>query len=67
MLIVQNGCITDTTYSNVVFRKNGEFFTPSTSTAQAVAEECRSKDLPVLAGAAGHEAACWLTGTPAGH
>ncbi len=34
--------------------------------AQAVAEECRSKDLPVLAGAAGHEAACWLTGTPSG-
>ena len=29
-LIVQNGCITDTTYSNVVFRKNGEFFTPGT-------------------------------------
>lgn len=30
VLIVQNGCITDTTYSNVVFRKNGEFFTPDT-------------------------------------
>ena len=30
VLIVQNGCITDTTYSNVVFRKNGEFFTPHT-------------------------------------
>ncbi|OJV36724.1 MAG: hypothetical protein BGO33_04120 [Bacteroidia bacterium 43-41] len=29
-LIVQNGCITDTTYSNVVFRKNKEFFTPGT-------------------------------------
>lgn len=30
VLIVQNGCITDTTYSNAVFRKNGEFFTPHT-------------------------------------
>ena len=29
-LIAQNGCITDTTYSNVVFRKKGEFFTPGT-------------------------------------
>ncbi|MDO5522706.1 MAG: aminotransferase class IV [Bacteroidia bacterium] len=29
-LIVQNGCITDTTYSNVVFRRNNEFFTPDT-------------------------------------
>ena len=35
--------------------------------AQAVAEDCRSKDLPVLSDADGHEAACWLTGTPAGH
>ena len=30
ILIVQNGCITDTTYSNVVFRKNNAFFTPDT-------------------------------------
>lgn len=30
VLIVQNGCITDTTYSNVVFRKNNDFFTPNT-------------------------------------
>lgn len=30
VLIVQNGYITDTTYSNVVFQKNNEFFTPET-------------------------------------
>ncbi len=30
ILIVQNGCITDTTYSNVVFQKNNDFFTPET-------------------------------------
>lgn len=30
VLVVQNGCITDTTYSNVVFRRNNEFFTPET-------------------------------------
>lgn len=30
ILIVQNGCITDTTYSNVVFQKNNDFFTPDT-------------------------------------
>ena len=30
ILIVRNGCITDTTYSNVVFQKNKEFFTPDT-------------------------------------
>ncbi|MDO5664512.1 MAG: aminotransferase class IV [Bacteroidia bacterium] len=30
VLIIQNGCITDTTYSNVVFQKNNKFFTPKT-------------------------------------
>lgn len=28
ILIVQNGCITDTSYSNVVFKKGSELFTP---------------------------------------
>lgn len=28
ILIVKNDCITDTSFSNVVFRKNKEFFTP---------------------------------------
>ena len=30
VLIVCNGCITDTTYSNVVFRKGSQLFTPDT-------------------------------------
>ena len=30
ILIVRNGCITDTSYSNVVFRRESEFFTPDT-------------------------------------
>lgn len=30
ILITQNGCITDTSYSNVVFRKENIFFTPDT-------------------------------------
>lgn len=30
ILITQNGYITDTSYSNVVFRKNGQLFTPDT-------------------------------------
>lgn len=28
ILIVKNGCITDTSFSNVVFSKNDQFFTP---------------------------------------
>lgn len=37
-------------------------------TAQAVAADCRGKDLPVLSGSSAHEAACWLVGPPpAGH
>ena len=28
ILIVKNGCITDTSYSNVVFSKDDQFFTP---------------------------------------
>ena len=30
ILIVRNGCITDTSYSNVVFRRGNDFFTPDT-------------------------------------
>ncbi len=30
ILIVRDGCITDTSYSNVVFEKNNRFFTPDT-------------------------------------
>ena len=30
ILIVRNGCITDTSYSNVVFRRGNVFFTPDT-------------------------------------
>ena len=30
ILIVRNGCITDTSFSNVVFRRENEFFTPDT-------------------------------------
>ena len=30
ILITKNGCITDTSYSNVVFKKANEFFTPDT-------------------------------------
>ncbi len=30
ILIVKNNCITDTSFSNVVFRKNNDFFTPDT-------------------------------------
>ena len=30
ILIVRNGCITDTSYSNVVFRCENDFFTPDT-------------------------------------
>jgi len=30
--------------------------------ADAVATDCRGKELPVLSGTGGHEAACWLTG-----
>lgn len=30
ILIVKNNCITDTSFSNVVFSKNNEFFTPDT-------------------------------------
>ena len=30
ILIVRNGCITDTSFSNVVFRRENDFFTPDT-------------------------------------
>lgn len=30
VIIVQNGCITDTTFSNILFLKNKEWFTPKT-------------------------------------
>ena len=30
ILIVRNGCITDTSFSNVVFKKGNDFFTPDT-------------------------------------
>lgn len=30
ILIIQNNCITDTTFSNVVFQRNNTFFTPDT-------------------------------------
>lgn len=30
VLIIKNGFVTDTSYSNVVFSKNGKFFTPNT-------------------------------------
>jgi 4-amino-4-deoxychorismate lyase len=30
ILIVRNGCITDTSFSNVVFRRGNDFFTPDT-------------------------------------
>ena len=35
-------------------------------TAKAVEADCRGKDLPVLGGSGGHEAACWLAGVRSG-
>lgn len=52
ILIVQQGCITDTSYSNVVFEKQGIFYTPDTyllngTKRQQLISEGVIKEIPI--------------------